>query len=62
MLDESGYQEGFYWTEKEMNDVWNDSFTTYQAFQLQADMDTRFSLGDQSLYGRVYQKLVKPTA
>ena len=58
MLDKDGYQEGFHSIESEMNSVWNDTFTTYQSFQLQGDMDTRFTLGDQSLYGRFYQNLV----
>jgi len=60
LLDKDGYQEGYHWIEKEMDSVYNDSFTTYQAYQLQADIDTRFTLGDQSLYGRFYQNLVNP--
>lgn len=60
MYQESDYQEGAYWIEKEMDSVYNDSFTTYQTFQLQADIDTRFTMGDQSLYGRFYQNLVNP--
>lgn len=60
LLDKSGYEEGYYLLESEMNSVYNDSFTTYEAFQREADIDTRFTLGDQRLYASMFPDLVNP--
>ena len=43
-----------------MRCAWNDTYSVFQSWLIQADYDSRFKLGDQKLYGRYYQNLVDP--
>ena len=52
--DENYYTEGDHNVQKMMNDVYADAVTINQGFWEEADIDTRFKAGDQSVYGQLY--------
>jgi len=58
--DTEGYQEGDRSILNKMENFYRDSITINQSFWAEADIDTRFETGDQTIWEEVYGRLAVP--